>query len=31
MTPPTLTTERLTLTALSDRHFEPMAAFYADA
>ena len=30
MTPPTLTTERLTLTALSDRHFEPMVAFYAD-
>ena len=25
---PTLHTDRLTLTALSDRHFDPMAAFY---
>lgn len=30
MTTPTLTTERLTLTALGERHFAPLAAFYAD-
>lgn len=29
MTPPTLNTERLTLTALGEQHFEPLAAFYA--
>lgn len=27
---PTLTTDRLTLTALGKRHFAPLAAFYAD-
>ncbi|MEO1795618.1 MAG: GNAT family N-acetyltransferase [Pseudomonadota bacterium] len=27
---PTLTTDRLTLTALGERHFAPLAAFYAD-
>ncbi|MEM1373161.1 MAG: GNAT family N-acetyltransferase [Pseudomonadota bacterium] len=30
MIPPTLHTERLRLTALGERHFEPLAAFYAD-